>query len=115
MELDQHFEVLLMLATQDEPLTQNKLASLLQIDKSRMANTVFYLEQRKMVYTERNPADRREHYVYLSSSARPSVQQIMYTIEKINQLAEAGIAHEKLSTFFEVSEMIQQNLQKRNI
>src|SRR5476651_532459 len=110
MELDQHFEVLLTLSTHDEPLTQNKLAGLLQIDKSRMANMVFYLEQRNMVYTQLNPADRREHHVFLSSSAHASAQQIAQIIEKLNSLAEAGIASEKLRTFFEVSELIEQNL-----
>ncbi|WP_214070954.1 MarR family transcriptional regulator [Mucilaginibacter sp. dw_454] len=114
MDLDQHFEVLLILATHDEPLTQNKLASLLQKDKSRIVNIIVYLEQRNMVYTVRNPADRREHYVYLSSSARDSVQHITHTIEKINHLAEAGIDYEKLSAFFEVSELMQENLQKVN-
>ena|ERR1700744_1584864 len=113
-ELDQHYEVLWALSNYEEPITQNKLAELLQIDKSRMVNIIFYLEQKELILIKRNPADRREHYVYLSPSAKKSVQHIEHTIDKINKLAEDGIEEEKLNTFFEVSEMIQRNLLKRN-
>ena len=112
-ELDHHFEVLLVLATQEKPVTQNKLAELLQIDKSRTAVIVFDLEKRGLVQIKINPDDRRQHYVSLSSTALTSIPNIELSIEKINQLAEAGIEQQKLSTFFEVSEMIQQNLKKR--
>ena len=94
-------------------MTQNKLAELLQIDKSRTAVIVFDLEKRGLVQIKINPDDRRQHYVSLSSTALTSIPNIELSIEKINQLAEAGIEQQKLSTFFEVSEMIQQNLKKR--
>ncbi|MDN5286926.1 MAG: hypothetical protein JWR38_3200 [Mucilaginibacter sp.] len=113
-ELDHHFEVLLVLATQEKPVTQNKLAELLQIDKSRTAVIVFDLEKRGLVQIKINPDDRRQHYVSLSPTALTSIPNIKVSIEKINQLAEAGIEQQKLSTFFEVSEMIQQNLIKRD-
>jgi DNA-binding MarR family transcriptional regulator len=111
-KLDQYFEVILLLNTQKEPITQNKLAELMQVDKSRMANIIFYLEKRNLIYIERNPADRRQHYVYLSSTAKKSIPAIEKTVKKINEIAEEGITSEKLTVFFEVSEMIQQNLQK---
>jgi DNA-binding MarR family transcriptional regulator len=113
LELDHHFEVLLTLATQEKPVTQNKLAELLQIDKSRMAVIVFELEKRRLVQININPDDRRQHYVSLSPSAINSIPHIEISVEKINQLAEAGIERQKLVTFFEVSEMIQQNLVKK--
>jgi DNA-binding MarR family transcriptional regulator len=113
-ELDHHFEVLLVLATQKKPITQNKLAELLQIDKSRTAVIVFDLEKRGLIQIKINPDDRRQHYVSLSPSAITSIPHIQISIERINQLAEAGIEEQKLNTFFEVSEMIQQNLVKRH-
>ena len=112
-ELDHHFEVLLALATQESPVTQNKLAELLQIDKSRMAVIIFELEKRGLIQIKINPEDRRQHYVSLSPSAVTSLPHIELSIEKVNQLAEAGIEQQKLLTFFEVSEMIQQNLIKK--
>jgi DNA-binding MarR family transcriptional regulator len=112
-KLGHHFEVLLALATQEKPVTQNKLAELLQIDKSRTAVIVFELEKRGLVQININPDDRRQHYVSLSQSAVSSIPHIEISVEKINQLAGAGIERQKLLTFFEVSEMIQQNLAKK--
>jgi DNA-binding MarR family transcriptional regulator len=114
-QLDHHFEALLMLAIQDRPVTQNQLAELLQVDKSRVVSIIAYLEQRNLITIEKNPADRREHYIHLSSDAVSSIPNIERSVEKINELAEFGIEHEKLATFFEVSEMIQQNLLKQAI
>jgi DNA-binding MarR family transcriptional regulator len=114
-QLDHHFEALLMLAIQDRPVTQNQLAELLQVDKSRVVSIIAYLEQRHLITIEKNPADRREHYIHLSSDAVSSIPHIERSVEKINELAEFGIEHEKLATFFEVSEMIQQNLLKQAI
>lgn len=112
-ELDHHYEALLILAMQDEPVTQNRLAELLQIDKSRMVNIIFNLQQRDMLYTQQNPADRRQHYVYLSPAAKASIRHIEDVIEQTNKLAEDGITPEKLTTFFEVSEMMQRNLARK--
>ena len=112
-ELGHHFEVLLALAAQENPVTQNKLAELLQIDKSRTAVIVFELEKRGLVQININPDDRRQHYVSLSPSAINSLPHIEISVEKINRLAGAGIERQKLLTFFEVSEMIQQNLVKK--
>ena len=112
-DLDQHYEVLLLIHTYEKPVTQNKLAEMLQIDKSRMANIVFYLESKGLIYTKINPADRREHYVHLSSTAETSIPEIEKAVEKINEIVEQGIAPEKLDVFFEVSERMQQNLQTR--
>lgn len=113
ISLENHFEALLVLSKQDEPINQNKLAELMQIDKSRIANMVYELETRGLIYTKRNPADRREHFVYLSQTALDSLDYIEKAIEKTNHLAESGIEPEKLMTFFEVSAQIENNLRAR--
>jgi DNA-binding MarR family transcriptional regulator len=112
-ELDHHFEALLTLAVEEKQITQNRLSELLQIDKSRTAVIVFDLEKRGLVQISINPHDRRQHYLSLSPLALSSIPHIELSIEKINELAEAGIEQQKLMTFFEVSEMIQHNLVKK--
>ncbi|SEM61657.1 DNA-binding transcriptional regulator, MarR family [Mucilaginibacter gossypiicola] len=109
-ELDHHFEVLLTLAVEEKQITQNRLSELLQIDKSRTAVIVFDLEKRGLVSININPEDRRRHYISLSPLAKSFIPHIELSVEKINQLAGAGIEQQKLMTFFEVSEMIQHNL-----
>lgn len=112
-ELDHHFEALLTLAVEEKQITQNRLSELLQIDKSRTAVIVFDLEKRGLIQISINPDDRRQHYISLSPLALSSIPHIELSIEKINELAEAGIEQQKLMTFFEVSEMIQHNLVKK--
>ena len=112
-ELDHHFEALLTLAVEEKQITQNRLSELLQIDKSRTAVIVFDLEQRGLIQISINPDDRRQHYLSLSPLALSSIPHIELSVEKINELAGAGIEQQKLMTFFEVSEMIQHNLVKK--
>ncbi|EHQ29135.1 MarR family winged helix-turn-helix transcriptional regulator [Mucilaginibacter paludis] len=115
IHVNNHFEVLLVLAKQVHPLTQNQLAQLLHLDKSRMANIVFQLEEHQLVSVEVNPADRRQHYVTLSPYALSAMPDIETKVQQINDMAEAGISQEKLDVFFEVVETIRQNLVKRSV
>lgn len=109
-KLDHHFEALYLLAITDQHVSQNYLAEMMQIDKSRMAIIIFDLEQRGLIQIKINPDDRRQHYVYLSSLAIMAIPEIEKTVKKINDVVEAGIPEEKLHAFFEVSEMMRQNL-----
>jgi DNA-binding MarR family transcriptional regulator len=109
-KLDHHFEALYLLAITDQHVSQNHLAEMMQIDKSRMAIIIFDLEQRGLIQIKINPDDRRQHYVYLSLLAIQAIPEIEKTVKKINDVVEAGIPEEKLHTFFEVSEMMRQNL-----
>jgi DNA-binding MarR family transcriptional regulator len=108
-----HFEVLLILSRQPNPITQNQLAELLQIDKSRMANIVFYLEQNELVTVKVNPADRRQHYVSLSANALNAIPYIENKVQQVNDVVQTGISEEKLKIFLDVSETIRQNLIKK--
>ena len=108
--MDHHFEALHLLAIQNQPITQSNLAELMQIDKSRIATIIFDLEKRGLVQIKINPDDRRQHYIHLSILATTAIPYLEQTVEKINHLAEAGIPEEKLLVFFEVSELMRQNL-----
>ena len=109
---DHHFEVLLILSAQNEPVTQNKLARLLHINKSRVANIVFELEEKKLINVQTNPADRRQHYVSLSADALRFIPYIETNVQAVNELTNKGISEEKLNIFFEVAETMAQNLEK---
>ena len=110
--LDQHFEALLALSEQDKPVTQNMLAELLQMDKSRIVSIVYDLGKRNLIIIKTNPADRREHYITLSAKGKGAIPVIENTIAKVNELANTGISEEKLLAFFEASAAMHQNLAK---
>lgn len=110
LPVNHHLDVLLVLTQQKEPIMQNKLAAILQIDKSRMTNIIFELEEQSLVEVKRNPEDRRQHYVTLLPDAWKYIPDIAKKVQQVNELVKTGINEEKLDTFFEVSELIRQNL-----
>lgn len=110
MKVGYHFEVLLILARQEQPLTQNQLAELLHIDKSRVANIVSSLQEKKLVTVKTNPADRRQHHISLSPDSFQSIPRIERKIQQINEKVHMGISKEKLAVFIEVAEAMMQNL-----
>ena len=108
--LDVHFEALLVLAEQEKPVTQNMLAELLQMDKSRIVSIVYDLKKKHLIIIKTNPADRRQHYISLSGKAREAIPIIVEAVRKVNELVNAGIGDEKLKAFFEVSCLMRKNL-----
>src|SRR3569623_980942 len=72
-DLDQHFEALLVLSEQEKPITQNTLAELLQMDKSRIVSIVYDLGKKHLIISKTNPAYRRQHYISLSAKAKAAI------------------------------------------
>jgi len=108
--LDQHFEALLIIAEQEKPLTQNNLAELLQMDKSRIVSIVYDLGKKHLITVKTNPSDRREHYITLSTKGKGAIPVIEDVIKKVNDMANEGLSEDQLNIFFEVSARMHQNL-----
>jgi DNA-binding MarR family transcriptional regulator len=113
LKMNHHFEVLLTLAKQKMPITQNQLAELLHIDKSRVAHIIFSMEENDVVMVRTNPADRRQHLISLSPNAQKSIPYIEKKVKEVNEMANTGISEEKLSVFVEVAEAMMQNLTRK--
>lgn len=113
VRLNHHFEVLLTLAKQQAPITQNQLAELLHIDKSRVAHIIFSMEESEIVIVKTNPADKRQHLISLSPHALKSVPYVEMKVREVNEMAKTGISEEKLMVFIEVAETMMQNLTKK--
>ena len=114
IKVNHHFEVLLTLAKQKKPITQNQLAELLHIDKSRVALIIFSMEENEVVMVRTNPADRRQHLISLSPAALKSIPYIEKKVKEVNEMANTGISQEKLSVFIEVAEAMMQNLTRKS-
>ena len=110
VDLDNYVEILLIISDQEHPLTQTQLAGLFQIDKSRMVSILFSLSQKEFIQVVRNPADRREHFVYLSAKAEEMIPTIKDILYQTTILARNGITQEKLNCCFDVLETMQKNL-----
>jgi len=103
-------ELMLILSTRKAPITQKELTKHMQVDKSRMVIMIEELNKLEYIFIERNPADRREHFVFLTEGGRKLVPGIKQAIEKVNlqirrQLDQAGIDH-----FYATIQQMGQNL-----
>ncbi|MFB9841190.1 MarR family winged helix-turn-helix transcriptional regulator [Mucilaginibacter ginsenosidivorans] len=109
-ESDACFAAILILSAQKAPVTQNKLAELLKVDKSRIVHLLLTLNKAQLVDIEVNPDDRRQHYVSLSARGREMAPLISQKVMHIDQLSKNGISNHDLSLFYEVTQKIEQNL-----
>ena len=110
LDLDNYVEILLIISAQEHPHTQNQLAELFQIDKVRMVNILFNLSQKGLIEIARNPADRREHLVYLTPKAETIIPAIRDMLNQTTLLAQDGITKDKLICCFEVLKAMEKNL-----
>lgn len=110
LSIDRYHYVLILLDSNDENLTQKALAEILHIDKSYMATILDYLEEKGFVIREKNPHDRREQLIKLTSLAHSSIPIIREAIKKLNERAFYNICQTNKRLFNKVLSAIQQNL-----
>ena len=105
-------EILLLVSSNQQPIAQKALAEHLHLDKSRVAMLIDHLNKEEYTYTERNPVDRREHFVYLTDSEKLLIPVIQQAINKVNTLVSKQLGEQGLSSFYATLQQMEQNLTK---
>ncbi len=90
-DINKYFDVLLILARQNQPVTQKQLAASMHIDKSRIVAMLRYLQQKQYVDIEKNPKDRREHFVKLSAKGAKSIPLINEALIENDRIISGNI------------------------
>ncbi|QEM06453.1 winged helix-turn-helix transcriptional regulator [Mucilaginibacter rubeus] len=103
-------EILMFLASRTSPATQKELADYLQVDKSRMVIMVDELTRQEYVFTEINPRDRREHFVFLTEHGNLLVPIIRSAIDKVDTVLYKELNKELLDCFHAILVKMEQNL-----
>jgi len=103
-------EIIIFLSSRHETVTQKELADYLQVDKSRVAIMVDELTRQLYVFTERNPKDRREHFVFLTEQGSLLVPLILSAINKVNALISKELNVDSLDYFYATLIKMEQNL-----
>lgn len=109
LSIDRYHYVILLIDSQ-ENLTQKALAEILHIDKSYMVTIMNYLEEKGYVIRNKNPDDRREQLIRLTTLANQSLPIIKNAISTLNKLAFQDICESNHQIFNEVLFSIQNNL-----
>ena len=112
LDINRYFDVLLTLSAQSEPVTQKKLAALMHIDKTRMVSIVNYLNQKGYTFIQKNPKDRREHFISLSAKGLGSIPAIKNGIRITDNMMVADIREEEFCGCLNTLKAIEINLGK---
>ncbi len=114
LRLEHYAEIILILASTEHTLTQKELAELFQVDKSRIAVLIEGMTRDGFVYTERNSADRRAHFVYLTGKGKDSVPKIQEAIEQVDNMINRQLDKTHLDCFYATLCQMQSNLVEVN-
>ncbi|MBD3750295.1 MAG: MarR family transcriptional regulator [Sphingobacteriales bacterium] len=108
--LERYHYVLVLVDKHRETLSQKALAEILQVDKSFMVNMINYLTENGFVYREINSDDRRQQFIKLTPKAKEHLPHIHQSFKELNQKAFNNLSPEKINTFFEIINTLQNNL-----
>jgi len=103
-------EILLIVSSNQQPTAQKTLVEHLHLDKSRIAILIDHLNKDQYTYTERNPADRREHFVYLTDKGKLLMPIIQQAIDKVNTSINKHLSEQNLNSFYATLHQMEQNL-----
>lgn len=112
LSIDRYHYVLVLIDSYEHPLTQKALAEILNIDKSYMVTILDYLEERNYILREKNPQDRREQLIILTTKAKKDIPAIRDSIAILNDASLENLSIEQKKTFCEVLTIISDNLSK---
>lgn len=112
LSIDRYHYVLVLIDSHEQLLTQKALAEILNIDKSYMVTILDYLEKRDYIHRKKNPQDRREQLITLTSKAKENIPIIRSMIAILNDASLENLSDEQRKTFCEVLNTIEDNLTK---
>jgi len=110
LDIDRYYIILILLDNSEEKLTQQEICEILKVDKVMMVKMIDYLSSYNYVERTRNPEDRREQHINLTSKARRILPRIKEAYSSITNAAFKGMAEEDKRVFLHSLNSIQNNL-----
>jgi MarR family transcriptional regulator for hemolysin len=108
--IDRHYYPLTIIVNHDGRLTQNGLAEILGKDKSLIVKIIDRLSARGFVQRQKNPDDRREHFLAPTDKAKEVMPYLIKTFEHMNRSASKGISKQDMEAFERVLVKMKENL-----
>ena len=91
LDLDRNFFVLNIIS-KHEHITQQALANMMNVDKTRIVHVIDYLSGKGLVKREVSPDDRREHRIVATKKADKYVEKISTGFNELNKTAFKGFS-----------------------
>ncbi len=110
LDIDRHFSVLILLENSANSCTQQYIADYLQKDKTTMVSIIDSLVEKGYIKRVKNPKDRREHIIELTSKARKILPEIKKGINEMNLKSTKGLGKKEVNNFYKTLKVITDNL-----
>jgi DNA-binding MarR family transcriptional regulator len=85
------------------------------MEATSLTRTLKSMEEKGLIYRKKNPDDGRGVLIYLTEFGKEKRELSKNTVLKFNETVKQHISEEKLQHFMEVSEIINELIQDKNI
>lgn len=110
IDLERHYTTLILIHKTKNKCTQQYLSDMLHVDKVYMVHILDYLDEKGLVTRIKNPEDRREHLISLTTKGEKIIPKIEKSINELNQIGLKGINKEEQKVFWKSVQTIMDNL-----
>jgi MarR family transcriptional regulator for hemolysin len=109
LDLERNYFVLNFISKHKQ-ITQQALANLLNMDKTRVVHVIDYLSGKGLVKREKSSDDRREHRIVITKKADKYIEKISKGFNELNKTAFKGFSKTERQIFFTMLEKIDTNM-----
>ncbi len=97
----------ILLAIHSYPnLTQVKLGEELNLDRTTIGQLIDQLEEKNFVARERNPKDRRQNILVLTSKGKKAVKEMWQEMRAVEMAVIANLSDNQKATFLAIAKAI---------
>ncbi len=99
----------------DEGTPSTKIASRMGMEATSLTRTLKTLEDKGLIQRQPNPKDGRGVLIYLTDFGKEMRNRSKETVIKFNETIRNNVSFEKFQNFMEVTEIINELIQEKNI
>lgn len=114
LDIKRNYYTLLLLDAQHHPVSQQKLAELLNSDKVSVMRIVNYLSEKGYIRRNRDLIDRRKYNLVLTRKAQLAIPEIKQTILELNNVVFAGLTPIQIDEIKNNIQKIKRNISHNN-
>jgi DNA-binding MarR family transcriptional regulator len=99
----------------EEGTPSNYISNRMGMEPTSLTRTLKTLEEKGLIYREKNPIDGRGVLIYLTELGREKRELSKATVLRFNDVVKQHITEEKLKHFAEVADMINELITEKKI
>jgi MarR family transcriptional regulator, transcriptional regulator for hemolysin len=110
LDIDRNYYALMLIEQGGGKITQQELASQLEIDKVTMLRSIDHLSEKGYVTRVNNTQDRRKYSLVLTEKAQKVLPQIKQAFFDINNSCLKGLSKQQITELLSMLDTVKNNL-----